>query len=207
VQSARHDKKIADGVKRRRRRRKALFSRADSILHGVGAPRLDDSERSQSVVTNLVAKVKAVDLFDRKPPKSSDMERELLIAVLANGVIDGLEGLQRNDLTDPIHWQLFDAMKTLQRRGAMWLDTRVVLMEMPEGDRKELVANWLAEWRESIGVVANIPYYKAALRELRKRRALLLIAAQTMRRAHDEHEPIDTTRAWISKQLEHLDAI
>lgn len=145
--------------------------------------------------------------LDRQAPKSVELERELLLALLVGGDVKNLEGLHVKDFTDELHAEVFVAMKELESSGIRCLEVEPVLVQVGAGQRRDLIAVWFEKYRISHGVAANIPYYKKCLRELRRRRALIAVSCDLTKRCFDEQTPVGDTRSWLTRQLERVDQL
>jgi replicative DNA helicase len=147
------------------------------------------------------------EVLDNPLPKSVDLERELLFALLVAGDAKNLEGLHRRDFTDELHGEVFQAMKDVAGKGAEWLEATPVLERIGVGKRRDIIVAWLEKYRDSHGVPANIEYYKMTLRELRKRRALIALSCELLKRVHDSERMVGETRIWLERQLKLVDLL
>lgn len=147
------------------------------------------------------------EILDQPLPKSVEIERELLLALFVSGSVSNLEGLHQRDFTDELHVEVFKAMKAVSAAGIVELEVEPVLVQVGAGKRRDLVVTWLENYRNSHGVPANIPYYKKSLRELRRRRALISVACDLLKNSYDTEMAVGDTRAWLTRQLDLIDAL
>ena len=145
--------------------------------------------------------------MERQLPKSIELERELLLALLVGGDVKNLEGLHVKDFTDELHAEVFGAMKQVEARGIKWLEVEPVLVQIGAGQRRDLITVWIEKYRNSHGVAANIEFYKKSLRELRRRRALILLGCGLTKRCFDDLAEVGDTRMWLTRQLERVDQL
>jgi len=144
-----------------------------------------------------------VDFLDKKMlPKSVELERELLLALLVAGDVNNLDGLHLKDFTDELHCDVYKAMRRVQSGGAKELEVAVVLADVGEGARRDMIVEWLSRWRDSHGVPGNVPYYKRQLRDLRVRRARILVGLELAKRSYDMETRTCDTGAWLATQID-----
>lgn len=147
------------------------------------------------------------DLLEKPLPKSVELERELLLALIVAGDVKNLDGLHRRDFTDELHGEVFQAMKDVTTAGAEWLEAEPVLQRIGKGKRHDMILCWLENYRKSHGVPANIAYYKATLRELRRRRALIAVSCELLKRVYDSECVVGDMRRWLDRQLNLVDQL
>lgn len=147
------------------------------------------------------------ELLDQPLPKSVDIERDLLLALITAGDVTNLDGLEKRDFTDPLHREVFEAMQRVRALGVVWLEAGLVINEMGAQARRDAIVEWLEKYRNWHGVVANIKAYKTVLRCQRRRRGLIQIATELLKRAYDPSQPPAETRSWVGKAIGVFDLL
>lgn len=150
---------------------------------------------------------RATGIITAGPSRAHDVERALLGSVLVDPLqLPHVASVSSRDFADLDLGRVFDAIRDLDASGRPVSDPWVLIEHLRQ--RSDICDSYrspaFVAGLVACGVAAHVRYYASAVLDGSRRRSLMAIGEQLLRRLDDPTEPLEEVRTWLEDRAGRL---